>query len=970
MICEGMSFRRSRVLFLLIFVFAWSVAFFSTCAADEEKTVRVGWYDSSFNMMDESGRKSGYAYEYQQKISAYNGWTYEYVSGSWPELFEMLKRGTIDLLSDVSYTEERAQDMLFPDLPMGTEEYYLFTALGNTQIVPEDPSTLDGMKVGVNQGSVQKELFLAWEKQNGISTQLTELTISEEECLDLLNSGGIDAYITVDSFVEPELAVPVFKIGSSDIYFALSKDRPDLLPELNQAMSRIQDENRYYNQQMFVKYFKRSGANAVLSTQEVEWLSGHGKIRVGYQDHYLAFCAQDEETGDLTGVLKDYLDYASGCMSNAALSFEAISFQTASDALKALEDGTVDCVFPANMGGYDAEDLGIDVTPPLMNSDMSAVVRLSDQKSFAGKEHVIVAVNEGNPNYDLFLSEHYPEWSRVYFPSTDDCLKAVADGVADCVLISNYRYNNISRLCSQYHLTSLSTGVEMDYCMAVKKGNTQLYSILSRTVGLVSDSVVNASLSYYISEDARITFADYLSDHLDWVMAGITVILLVFLGLMIRSMRAERKAKKLIRATETDDLTLLYNRSFFFQYANRMSRERPNLPMDAIVLDIEQFHSVNALNGRLFGDQVLRAMGNEIRSMAEENRGIAGRFDADRFVMYCRHIEDYEAIFDRLQGCLDELAPNTSIRLRMGVMPWQGKMEPVQMFDRARIACSMAKGHYNKHLILFDEQMRDREIYEQRLINDLHRALEAYEFEVYYQPKYDIRPEPPVLVSAEALVRWNHPELGMIPPDDFIPLLEKSGQISLIDKYVWEEAAQQIVRWREGYGVMIPVSVNLSRVDVFDPALESMLEAILQRHGLDHKTFRLEVTETVYTENADQVIRVVRSLRERGYIVEMDDFGTGYSSLSMLSAMPVDVLKMDRAFVRNIEHDEKDIQLVALILEIAKNLKIPVIAEGVETGAQVKLLKELGCPLVQGYYFSRPLPASEFEETFIQTDQE
>ncbi len=187
-----------------------------------------------------------------------------------------------------------------------------------------------------------------------------------------------------------------------------------------------------------------------------------------------------------------------------------------------------------------------------------------------------------------------------------------------------------------------------------------------------------------------------------------------------------------------------------------------------------------------------------------------------------------------------------------------------------------------------------------------------------------------------------------------------------MDKYVWNQAAKQIARWREEYGRTIPVSVNLSRVDVFDPGLEQTLDGILGYYKLDHDDLKLEVTESAYTENAEQVIQVVESLRRKGYQVEMDDFGTGYSSLNMLSAMPIDVLKMDRAFIRNIEQDERDIQLVALIIGIAQNLKIPVIAEGVETEKQVQLLRDLGCALVQGYYFSRPLHPTDFEATFLK----
>ena len=479
-------------------------------------------------------------------------------------------------------------------------------------------------------------------------------------------------------------------------------------------------------------------------------------------------------------------------------------------------------------------------------------------------------------------------------------------------------------------------------------------------------STVNAALSYYIAEDAKLTFTDFIMDHIGVITAVVAAVLLIISFLFIRSVRSENKAKKLILATEIDDLTGLYNRKYFFQYANRMFREHPDVPRDAIVLNIEQFHSINALHGRKFGDVVLRVLGNEIHNVSTETSGIGGRFEADRFDIYCRHISDYRAIFNRLQAKLDELVPNASIRLRMGVMPWQAKLEPVQLFDRARTACSMARGHYMEHLIVFDEKVLDRELFEQRLQNDLHRALDNFEFEVYYQPKFNIENETPKLVGAEALVRWQHPELGLIAPDNFIPMFERNGKIREIDKFVWNEAARQIVHWQAQFGVVVPVSVNLSRVDVFDPALENTLDDIILKNGLGHDALKLEVTESAYTENANELIRVVDNLHRKGYTVEMDDFGTGYSSLNMLSAMPIDVLKMDRTFIRNLENDEKNIQLVALIVGIAKNLNVPVIAEGVETESQLNLLKKLGCNIVQGFYFARALHPSDFETNILQ----
>ena len=429
------------------------------------------------------------------------------------------------------------------------------------------------------------------------------------------------------------------------------------------------------------------------------------------------------------------------------------------------------------------------------------------------------------------------------------------------------------------------------------------------------------------------------------------------------------EGRQLIQAAEFDSLTKLYSRNFFFEYANRIHQYHPNWSMDAIIVDIEQFHSVNALNGREFGDRVLAAIGDGIRGFLADTEGIASRFEADRFEIYCQHPDDYQALLDRLQDEVNALSINASIRLRMGVAPWRRDVEPVLLFDSARAACSMVRGNYKTRLMVYDEEMHQRELMDQRLLNDLRRAVEERELTVFYQPKYNVQCDPPKLCSAEALIRWKHPELGMVPPGRFIPLFEGNGQISAVDSFVWDEAARQIAEWREKFRITLPVSVNLSRVDVFDPTLEARLEGLIERYGLEHRALKLEVTESAYTDNAKQMIELINRLRAKGFEIEMDDFGSGYSSLNMLSYMPIDVLKMDMQFVRNITQSEKDFKLVELVLDIARYLKVPVVAEGVETEAQLSMLKGAGCDLVQGYYFSRPLPPEEFE-SLIAKDQQ
>ena len=426
------------------------------------------------------------------------------------------------------------------------------------------------------------------------------------------------------------------------------------------------------------------------------------------------------------------------------------------------------------------------------------------------------------------------------------------------------------------------------------------------------------------------------------------------------------EGRELISAAEHDNLTQLYNPSFFYEYANRIYHYHPDWKMDAIELNIEQFHSVNGLNGREFGDDVLRLLGDEIRAFLRGTVGLACRFGADQFGIYCMHLEDCQALLDRLQARVDQAFDHANIRLRMGITPWQEGVEPLLLFDRARAACNMVRRDCKTRLMVYDDNMLRKELLDRRLQNDLRKAVEEHQLQVYYQPKYNVQQAPPKLVSAEALIRWKHPELGMISPGAFIPLFESNGQIATVDHFVWAEAAKQVSQWRKKYGIALPVSVNVSRVDTFDPQLEEQLSKLIEEHDLDPSCLKLEITESAYTENASQIIALVNRLRERNFEIEMDDFGSGYSSLNMLSAMPLDVLKMDMKFIRNIERNPKDLRLVELVVGIAKLLGVPVVAEGVETEGQLALLKNAGCDLVQGYYFSRPLPAEEFEKLLQQ----
>lgn len=421
--------------------------------------------------------------------------------------------------------------------------------------------------------------------------------------------------------------------------------------------------------------------------------------------------------------------------------------------------------------------------------------------------------------------------------------------------------------------------------------------------------------------------------------------------------------RSIISSTERDPLTGLYNREYFYRYADQYDNHHKTKSMDAIVIDVNNFRTINERFGTDYGDAVLRRIGQRVRDMVKDSGGIVCRRDADTFQVYCPHRSDYQAILeDASEGLAGEKVISDRVRLRMGVYENVDKTIDIERrFDRASMAADSVRSSFAGAIGSYDSVLHERELEDARLVEEFQTALRERQFQVFYQPKFDVAGEKPVLLSAEALVRWNHPVRGTILPSRFIPLFEHNGLIQPLDHYVWEETARQIRDWRDRLGVSVPVSVNMSRINMYDPNMIQFLTETLQKYGLEPSDMHLEITETAYTADSSQVIRKVEKLRNLGFLIEMDDFGTGYSSLNMIATLPIDALKLDRDFIQMIFRGEKNIRMMEIMLDIADYLNVPIVAEGVETEEQLKTLRSMGCHIIQGYYFSRPVPAEEFE---------
>lgn len=423
-----------------------------------------------------------------------------------------------------------------------------------------------------------------------------------------------------------------------------------------------------------------------------------------------------------------------------------------------------------------------------------------------------------------------------------------------------------------------------------------------------------------------------------------------------------RETASVANAVERDSLTGVYNRDEFYRRAEEMLSRNPERDFYIISVDLERFKLVNDLFGADEGDKLLKYIAKLLQMSASEE-GICGKLSGDVFFAMipedrCENLEHH--VFGFMSNAVKDYPLNISLSLKYGVYRVKSRAVPINvMCDRAKLAADSIKGKYDIDFAYYEESLRDVLLAEHQIINDMKAALHNREFVIYFQPIYDLATEK--MASVEALVRWLHPKKGLISPSQFIPLFEKNGFITDLDIYVWDNTCRNIRKWLDsGYSV-VPVAVNVSRMDIYDPNLPDILMGIINKYELTPQHISLEITETAYTESPVQLIKAVHALNEQGFIIEMDDFGSGYSSLNMLSELPLDMLKIDMQFLHSQTKENRKGNILSFIISLAKWLGLSVVAEGIETHAHMMFLRSMGCDFGQGYYFSQPLSEADFE---------
>lgn len=422
--------------------------------------------------------------------------------------------------------------------------------------------------------------------------------------------------------------------------------------------------------------------------------------------------------------------------------------------------------------------------------------------------------------------------------------------------------------------------------------------------------------------------------------------------------------RSILRDTEREKLTNFFNREFFKIHAKRLDAELPDIKKDMIAVSINRFRLLNELYGHAFGDKVLLAIRDTMNHcLLTGCRAVFGKDGGSRFIIYAEHHDSYDMLVDKLNESIKAISENINVSFRVGVYPnVDPNLDKETVVGRAEATADTLINNLTKSIEYYDEAKQAKTLHMEELIDNFHQALEEEQFKLYFQPKYNVQGDKPVFASAEVLVRWISPKFGFVSPGDFIPLFEENGLISQLDSYILEKAAEYMSKWQKKYGITIPLSINLSRVNIYNPTLVEDIIKIVDTNKIPREAYYIEITESAFVEDANIVIPVISKIRDSGFKVEIDDFGSGYSSFNALIDLPFDVLKIDMAIIRSMDKSPKVRDIIKMIINLSKTMEAITVAEGVETEEQCKFLKDSGCDVIQGYYFSKPLPIDDFEK--------
>ena len=545
------TLMRKSVCVMLSLLLLLSTVFPAKAAAETApaKVVRVGSFEDTFNYINKKGARKGYGYELLETLSGYTGWQFEYVTCDWSDCFEKLENGEIDIMGDISYTEDRAEEMLFSDEPMGEEKYCLYADLSRADISASDFKTLNGKKVGVLMGTEPEVMLTEWEEKYGLETEHVNISNNDDVKQKLANH-EIDCFVSLEESFWGELGISTITcVGKSGIYYAINKDRPDIKEEIDYAMRALEDSDPFYTADLYKRYFSLD-YTPILTGEEKAWLREHGAIKMGFLTSDRGVSTFDPATGELTGAITDYIQFAADCLGNQELEFQIVGYDSKETELNALKSGEIDMIFHFDQNPNLAEEYHFACTNTTWTSNLMAV---TNKQHFNENKANRIAVPQNKLSLKKYIAFYYPQWEIVDCDTQEDGAKLVRDGQADCIVTGVSSEEKYSKKYGFYSVPLLNP---VKSCFAVNSGNSSLLSILNKTIKAMPVNMLTSSLAMYESSSRKVTLSEFIKDNFFMVLLigsiAVAAVLLMILKLLQKARKAEAAAKK--AANDTQEL--------------------------------------------------------------------------------------------------------------------------------------------------------------------------------------------------------------------------------------------------------------------------------------------------------------------------------------------------------------------------------------------------------------------------------
>lgn len=926
--------------------------------------VRVGYFHiSGYQELEEDGSRRGFGYDYLQEIAKYTGWEYEFVDATWEECQAMLEAGEIDLLTCAKYSEERAQLYDFSACRMGLLHSLITVQEDDERYCYNDYAGFDGMKVGILKGNRSNQMLEQLCKEHGIRMELCPYD-TEAELKEALQNGTIDGIVSSNQRVlENEKVVCRFDLG--EFYAITDKENDTLLAELNEAMEKIVLNDPYYEADLYDKYFESNvGYKVALTAEEAAYVQEKESIRAVIMSGAVPFAYYDGEK--YVGIAVESLETVA---EEVGLQVEYVQATDLAEAVVLLQNGEADVMAEFCADYSWGAKHGAVLTRPYLEMPY-AEVTLGHRKV---QTDVMTAAVSSDSFFDnSYVQEYYPEERILYFATEQDCVEAVRDGKADVAYV---------RQCAAEVLLLEDANLKLDsrvlyhtdhgVAMAVAEQNSMLCYILDKGIMNLEAGKIQQIVEKYESlSEEQVSVKRFIYHNPMPVIIGMSVIFCIILGILLVIVFQKKKYDKhVFELVYKDPLSKLGNVNLLEDFVAKNRQDYLGKDIALISLDISRFTTINETYGRMMGDLVIAYVGAGLKELLAAN-GIVVRNKGDNFLLFGTYSsEEVEEVIRQIKSEInlfhcEETNEDINLTYYFGIVKTGFGIDTSihQLIDRAAMARKAAKREKDS-VWYFDDEMEQQIMREKQLEDRMESALENGEFKVYYQPKFRMNDHS--VIGAEALVRWDSKEYGFMNPGEFVPLFESNGFILELDFYCMEQVYKMLRARLNAGEKAVCVSINQSRLHFGQKNYITRLNALRDKYQIPSELIELELTESIFADMQD-VSQGVEELKANGYQLSMDDFGSGYSSLNMIKEIPIDTLKIDKDFLSDEKDNGRYQKVIRKVIELAEELGMSIICEGVEREEQADFLQSVGCMYAQGFLYAKPMPEADFIKLLME----